>query len=106
MALDAKLVEDVAAERARQIAKGYDAAHDDTHICGEIWNAAQVALYASGLGSTFHHAYHPWFADAPVDRTPHEWLVIAYALIEAEHERLRRVPASNLARTTEGGNNV
>jgi hypothetical protein len=35
---------DVAAERQRQIAKGYDTAHDDTHIAGELINSLWGAL--------------------------------------------------------------
>ena len=39
-----KAIEDVMAERQRQIGKGYDSAHDDNHVAGDIINSSWGAL--------------------------------------------------------------
>ncbi len=72
----------IAAERARQIAKGYDAAHDDAHISGEIikagWGALariQDAIHAGRCGSI--EGYQ-------------KSLIQAAAQIAAEYERVAR----------------
>ena len=81
---------DIAAERARQISKGYDASHDDLHTDGSIARAA--AFYAVTASGT-------WPANAPL--WPWEYasyqpsparvaLIKAGALIVAEIERLDR----------------
>ncbi|NEI60969.1 hypothetical protein [Rhizobium leguminosarum] len=84
----------IAAERERQVAKGYDAAHDDTHAGGEIiwseWGAvARIndALHTSS-GSTEHYT---------------RLLTQAAAQIAAEIERVERASQTTLAATaTEG----
>lgn len=85
-------VNDIVSERLRQIAsEGYEAAHDDEHVCGEMAQvAAELALEHTS---------------ASIDRAPHMpdlWgllqkhkdtrrrLVIAGALIAAEIDRLDR----------------
>lgn len=80
------MLDEIAAERRRQIAKGYDAAHDDAHKDGAILHAdwgAQARL------------------DDAIDATPDDdntgnpvlerrKLIEAAALIVAEIERLDR----------------
>jgi hypothetical protein len=92
----------IAEERHRQIAKGYDAAHDDAHANGEIADAAGMIL--------FEHTQGPGcIAD---DDEPDDWmqalalklrhadpqhrLVVAGALIAAEIERLQRAHAQSV----------
>lgn len=50
----------VAAERERQISKGYDASHDDEHGDGAIAFAA-LAHLAAAVGEQFvADCYYPW----------------------------------------------
>lgn len=81
-------VRDVLVERQRQIAKGYDATHDDEHKRGQIiwddWGAMyRLAQYA-----------------APSTRMT---LVEAAAQVIAEIERLDRLPASPASEQEGGG---
>lgn len=65
----------VQAERARQIAKGYDAAHDDAHSLGDL-----IALTAQRLGRV-------------MDSTPDESLVLLVqveAMVVACREKIER----------------
>ncbi len=84
------VLQEVNRERERQIAKGYDAAHDDEHTDGAIAGAA--AYYAWGKGAPDY--LWPWGeATLPTvslmaDR---ERLLTAAALCVAEIERLDRV---------------
>ena len=79
---NAGAIDAISAERHRQIAKGYDAAHDDGHKCGQIvmaeWGAlARVeAAIQAGRGG-----------DVPVYK---ELLTQAAALCAAEIERVDR----------------
>ncbi|MBB1601250.1 hypothetical protein [Variovorax sp. UMC13] len=99
-----RAVQDVAAERVRQmLAKGWTYEHDDEHVQGEI--AALAAYYAmppaardwpaaeTGYGDTFGQAIVPsgWEAKANDDRRRE--LVKAGALVCAEIERLDRAEA-------------
>lgn len=102
-----KAIDDIAAERARQITKeGWSLAHDDEHDLGEMATAA--ALYALGStdratiaspiaphwrGETILNRLWPWSRDwwKPKDRR--QDLVRAGALIVAEIERLDRALA-------------
>lgn len=93
------VVAEVMVERLRQVAQGFDAAHDDAHYRGELAQAAAVyALkvqqdrsdYADELCSTLW----PWVD--PVPATPgtpaeqRETLIRAAALLVAEIERFDR----------------
>jgi hypothetical protein len=78
-------LEEVAAERVRQITeKGYDSAHDDRHVRGQIASAAgDFAL----LGQ--QPVAHSWATKKAL--LPRRLqLVIAAALCMAEAERLER----------------
>ena len=78
-------------ERQRQISKGYDADHDDAHVCGEIAKAA--ACYAiAGLGDQVKRKWlWPWEEAAFKDEGRLKNLVKAAALLVAEIERCARI---------------
>ena len=78
-------------ERQRQISKGYDADHDDAHVCGEIAKAA--ACYAiAGLGDQVKRKWlWPWEEAAFKDEGRLKNLVKAAALLVAEIERCERI---------------
>lgn len=96
-------VELIAAERKNQVAKGYDAAHDDIHHDGSLASlAAFLAVPEDGYGACVPVA--PW-ASRYADHITEKWegnrvhqLVIAGALIAAEIERLQRAGAVTNAR--------
>lgn len=101
----------IQAEQARAIAKGYDAAHDDAHTalyfnCGELANAAFVAINAAKYGSAHAHANHQWFANTPQEHTTLEWLAIAGQLIAAEIGRIQRAEARAQITPTEHPTNA
>jgi hypothetical protein len=75
---------DIADRRAKQIAKGYDAAHDDEHTDGSIKRAA--AAYLTGNVSR----YWPWSADSFTPGDERDNLLDAATLIVAEIERMDR----------------
>ena len=84
---------EVQAERDRQIAKGYDAAHDDEATEGQL---AEVA----GMVMLSQHSVHGALSQsrAAADYILNEWgedrrkqLLIAAALLVAEVERLDRM---------------
>lgn len=77
------VLDDIVAERWRQIGKGYDADHDDKHVNHELANAA-AALAIEWLGN-WPWSLHSWPGD---DRRSH--LVKAAAMLIAEIERLDR----------------
>lgn len=88
----AQALNEVGRERERQIAKGYDSAHDDEHSDGSI--AAAAAYYAWGKGAPeylwpWEEAARPTLSLMP-DR---ERLLIAAALLVAEIERIDRAVA-------------
>jgi hypothetical protein len=77
-----KVLDDIAAKRAHQVAKGWTAAHDDTHDAGEL-------LYASwGAEERLDLALK---ATSSAERR--DLLVDAAALIVAEIERHDRAEA-------------
>jgi hypothetical protein len=115
----ATIFEEISAARARQIAKGYDAAHDDGHTGGEIaQGAAALALAACGGASVptgdrrrrrvdpirpqmgwewierrvavSPSAIWPWPNGLSVT-SPRDALINSAAMIVAELERLDRV---------------
>lgn len=83
-------------ERKRQIKKGFDAAHDDTHKFGEIADAAACFsatvddLTCKRCGGGIEY---PFGAKVPRHHSRIEELTIAGALIVAEIERLQRAEA-------------
>lgn len=108
--------DEIAAERLRQVGKGYDAAHDDGHVKGEIVMAAiSFALRATrdngdtpifaGIGFAPLRAernfgwigagglFWPWVEPFPWEDDRRTRLIKAGALIVAEIERLDRESA-------------
>lgn len=84
------ILDEIAAERRRQVAKDYDAAHDDKHALGEIGSAAAAcALMASGRITLARDAW-PWREDLLSEHTPRQLLISAAALCIAEIERRDR----------------
>lgn len=98
-------IEDIAAERQRQIEKeGWTIEHDDEHGNGQLAQAAIVyAANASWPGFVFER--NPWWSLWPWDlswwkpKDKRRDLIRAGALIVAEIERLDR--ASSVIRTGE-----
>lgn len=86
------VLKEIAAERRRQVVKGYDAAHDDAHTGGQIAQAAAAfALSASGKSTTALMCW-PWSKhdfDDGIGRS-RENLIKAAAMAVAEIERLDR----------------
>jgi hypothetical protein len=97
------IYDEIATERARQIAKGFDAAHDDDHAGGELGQAA--ACYAapitllhedrSGVSRGVHGTIPLGWPFRPEEYRPggdyREDLVKAAAFIVAEIERIDRL---------------
>lgn len=97
-------IDEIMAERARQIAKGYDAAHDDRHTDGSIARAAGAyALHGKTVLALMGPPsrplltrqadpkyWWPWSEEAYQPGTDRERLIKAAALIVAEIERLDR----------------
>lgn len=86
------ILSEIAAERGRQIAKGYDAAHDDQHTDGELATAAGLIALGDydlitddGPGDVLAAVVLDKHADIRERR-----LIIAAALLVAEVERLDR----------------
>lgn len=90
------ILSEIAAERGRQIAKGYDAAHDDQHTDGELATAAGL-IALSDYDLIVDDGPADTLAAVVLDRhdDERERLIIAAAMIVAEIERLDR--ASTLA---------
>ncbi len=91
------ILQQISAERNKQVTKGFDASHDDTHDTGQIADAASgVARYAIYAGTenveTAPDGW-PWMrADwERIAKHPRrQMLVIATALLVAEIERIDR----------------
>ena len=92
-----KVIEEIAAERRRQLeAEGYDAGHDDGHEAGDL--AVAAACYAMNAGLGAYPSFPagqpepawPWGDKAWKPKNPRRDLVRAGALIVAEIERLDR----------------
>lgn len=97
-----KALEDINRERERQIAKGYDARHDDEHSDGSIARAAaSYALVACPLKT--NTPIWPWSYDSYIPGLPRDALVKAGALIVAEIERLDRLSRADGGKESEGG---
>src|SRR5207302_1652935 len=92
----ASAIEDIAAERKRQIeVEGWDSQHDDNHDNGELAKAA--ACYAVGDPMEW-----PWSLQWWKPRDRRRDLVRAGALIVAELERLDRMPQTATGRCGSG----
>lgn len=109
------VLDEIAAVRQKQIAKGYDAPHDDQHTGGELrFAAASFALRAGRYGDApvfaslglapmrakvnfgwvgIGNVLWPWVEDFPYHMPVRDRLLAAAALIVAEIERLDRLPA-------------
>jgi len=77
------VIRQIAMERTRQLSKGYDAAHDDKHIFGEI------AIAAASFAANEPKLY-PWGRFPVHKRGRRERLIKAAALLVAEIERCDR----------------
>ena len=89
-----KAIEDIAAERQRQIEKeGWTAEHDDEHVHGDLsMAAAAYAASASGFPDWARRTFpSQWDDDWFKPSSPRRDLVKAGALIVAEIERLDRL---------------
>lgn len=84
----------IAKERQRQIAvENWTAEHDDSHIKGELVDAARVyaCRYMDNPGAVQHPAMWPFsFSWFKLSQDPIRNLVKAGALIAAEIDRLQR----------------
>ena len=95
-----KAIEDVLAERGRQInEEGWTAEHDDRHNDGELAaagaayaiNAAdQLHPYSQGDGGNAQPVIWPWAPEWWKPKSPRRDLVRAAALVIAEIEKLDR----------------
>jgi hypothetical protein len=90
-------IEDIAAERQRQIAiEGWAVEHDDGHTDGALAQAAAAyAIHSSRLvGGLAMPLCWPWHASWWKPGEPRQDLIKAGALIVAEIERLDRAAAA------------
>ena len=87
------ILDDIATERVKQIAKGWDAHHDDFHEDGALAIAAGcIAIYSATCNSPKH--LFPWDDETLTrwtDKPRRQQLIIAAALVVTEIERLDRV---------------
>lgn len=90
-------IEEIAAERRRQTeAEGYDAAHDDAHVNGDIAKAA-AAYAAASVRSAVGAQLWPWRIDEFKPKNGRDSLIKAAALCLAEIERLDRASKTEAA---------
>lgn len=95
----------VRAERARQVAEGYDEAHDDAHAPADLTSAAMAYATFAWWQTAGHVGWTrdqldeqileniwPWDADQfhPDEDSPLENLTRSAALLAAEIERIER----------------
>lgn len=95
------LLAEIAAERQNQIEKGYDAAHDDEHVCDEISAAATVLVMpdacrdwdasSTGYGDKLLDAMMPDYWLPMKDKGRRQNLITGIAMLVAEVERLDRL---------------
>ena len=104
MSKRSEILSAIDAERDRQIAKGYDSAHDTSHVRGEL--AAAAATFAWIASTRSQHmtvAMWPWSSSLPRREDDEILLIKAGAIIVAELERIagshhsQRVTAAELA---------
>lgn len=93
--LISKASQDVLDERRRQIvAEGWTTEHDDSHVKGQIADAAAAYAYcAHGTSNPHPPSFWPWTKKWWKPTTPRRDLIKAAALIIAEIERLDRATA-------------
>lgn len=90
-------IEDIAAERKRQIeVEGWTPEHDDENVKRELARAAGCYVWVASLSVPWpHHLvpdHWPWLKKYWKPKDPRRNLVKAAALIVAEIERLDRLP--------------
>ena len=89
-----RITREVFRERTRQMShEGYDTAHDDEHVDGELAKAAACYIHWGAGGRVRHGtkpADWPWDAASWKPKNPRADLIRAAALIVAEIERLDR----------------
>lgn len=94
------IIHEILEQRQRQANKGYDAAHDDTHINAELAVAAQTLLFAAAhqiqglaIDGIIEDAKTIWPFEPeslPIKPNPRDNLIASAALIVAEIARLDR----------------
>lgn len=101
-------IEDIAAERQRQIeSHGWSLRHDDIHDQGELASAAACYALSSDqrwmlddrYKEPFARRIWPWNPEDFRPRSRREELIIASALLVAEIERLDRISSNGPARS-------
>lgn len=87
-----KAIDDVMAERQKQISKGYDAAYDDDVYVVREMSEAACAYAAHGAAAPMSLVMHlyPWCPSTIRIGTHRESLVKAAALLIADIERMDR----------------
>lgn len=94
------VLEEIAAERAKQIAHGYDAAHDDRHVDKELGTAAmclvEAAMYWTDLRVRSDRCPMTWPFETASWKvlTRRQQLIRASAFLVAEIERMDRDEAA------------
>lgn len=93
-------IQEIQKERAKQISKGFDAAHDDKHLAGEIADAAiQIIANVVGCRVQFNRSVEDWTGDLAekvcASYGDKKALIIAAAMLVAEIDRLERSGVSN-----------
>ena len=83
------VIQEVGERRSQQIAKGYDADHDDEHADGSIGKAA-IAYIGRAIGTSDAVAMYPWKDGFAPSGSSRKDLIDAAALCIAEVERLDR----------------
>lgn len=87
----------VSAERARQISKGYDAAHDAKHTEGELGAAAAAFLLPKYIGLEYKRQFYPWVGYYKAEPNRVLELVKGITMAVAEAQRLLAAPEFGLA---------
>ncbi len=89
--VELSVLEKVAAKRAYQIARGYDAAHDDQHVKGELLRAAHTFLHQDTQEWPWPDTYGHILED--LGKNPRADFIKGIALLIAEQERRDRAKA-------------
>ncbi len=89
--MDKKVIEEIIKEREKQLSKGFDSVHDDTHKDGELLHTAIEVCRC--IYDSSNLIIDDWGITAY--RTDRECLIIAAALIVAEIERLDRITSDS-----------
>lgn len=86
--MSSQVIKEIIKEREKQISKGFDAVHDDTHKNSELIDVAIQICRCTYDSSNL--ITDDW--DIGAKRTDRERYIIAASLIIAEIERLDRIP--------------